>query len=239
MTAQLISMGSIYLMGMLDEPVQSYLAGRMTELGVDVIQRRIIREEKEILKTTLKDAFLHAQTVLLTGDAGLSQPEIGDMLAGYFSMGKETTGNQAGSFTIPAPKGKQDGVIFRSQDQILIVLPGDQETVKDMFEADVVGYLLKDTADGKASIIMESDRMQDDEKRRQFCREIEEKLGELADNDNPSVRIKEHDAIVEIKIRAVGPGTQDARILAQMMAGEITRRIGTEKIRRMYEAEEE
>lgn len=238
MTAQLISMGSIYLMGMIEEPVQSYLAGRMTELGIDVMERRIIREEKETLETALKDAFLHVQTVLLIGDVGFSQPEIRDMLAGFFSQEKKSAGNQEGVFVVPAPDGKQDGVILRSQDQILIVLPGNPEDVKEMFEADVVGYLLKDVADGKASIVMESVQIPDDAKRREFCREIEEKIGELNDSDNPAVRIKEHDAIVEIHIRAVGPGEQDARILAQMMAGEIKRRIGEDKIRNVHEVEE-
>lgn len=231
MTAELISMGTIYLMGMLEEPVQTYLAGRMTELGIDIRRRQVVSDELEDVTAALKEAFQRVETVILTGGSRPSFPTIRDSLFVLFGTSDKERGLEAqNDYRIPSRTGNTEGFILRKDEHILIVLPGTAEEVEDMFEDDVVGYLLKDVAEGKASLVMELNPetvgmlgISYEELTREM---LEKKLAPILSGDNPTVQITEEKDMYKILIHAVGPTENDAKILVQMMAGDISRRLG-------------
>ena len=220
MTAELISVGTGYLLGMLKEPVQSYLAGRMTELGITIRGRRIIREDENELLQTLQEVFQNVQTAVLTGGEGTGYSELRETITEYFDEKSSADGSGSEIFLIPSGTGGAEGFVIRDQeDHILIALPGNEEVV-DMFEDDVVGYLLKDVAEGKASVVMETSALNTDAA--VIAEEhLKKVLKPLLLADNPSVMIQRDRERINLRIKAVGPTQNDALILAQMMAGDI------------------
>ncbi|MCR5666681.1 MAG: hypothetical protein K6G01_07595 [Eubacterium sp.] len=224
MTAELICVGTTYVMGMLEEPVQSYLAGRLTELGVEIHQRRIITEERNTMTKIINEAFQDVELVVVTGERLWTQEEVKNTIDGFDDMDTDCGRREEDNILVPSPSGGTQGFILKNkEDQVIVVLPGVAKEVEMMFEYDVVGYLLRELAEGKVSVFMKA-FMKGDTDTGLVKRELNLALEPALNSVNPSVYLNVHDDYADVRVDCVGPTKTDAILLAQMMIGDMKSR---------------
>lgn len=260
MNVEIISIGTEYLLGTIEEPNAVFLARRITELGLNVTGRYIVGDEPLRVKSALDCAYDHADVVVMTGAAGLfKNPEVRRIAADFFGkksrvnakvreyavqFGKKN--NRAyseqqlqeladvpeGALVFQSEFGPTPGYVLEKNGKALVSLPGVREEMEDIFESDVVGYLMKVAATGKAKLTL---ALIPEAAKAVRIEEMKKKLGEWTGYDNPEVRFTDKKGTVCIEISAIGPTKGDAKILTRIAGTNISQRIGEGMIAEMIE----
>lgn len=260
MNADIISIGTEYLLGTIEEPDADFLARRITELGLNVLGRHIVGDEPFQVKGVLDFAYGHSDVVVMTGALGLSKnPEVRRITAEFF--GKRSEANEKvreyvkqfgqkynrtyseqqiqeladvpeGALVFQSELGATPGYILEKNGKTLISLPGAREEMEDIFESDAVGYLMKIAATGKAKLTL---TLIPEAAKKNKIPEMKKKLGEWAEYDNPEVKFIAKNDTISIEINAVGPTKGDAKILTRIAGTNISQRIGEGMIAEMSE----
>ena len=174
MNCEIISVGTEILLGDIVDTNSQYLSKRLADLGINVLHRSAVGDNRERLLSALEQSFCENELVILTGGLGptpdditkeacaeyfglelIPDENIADEIRGYFlSKGltmPESNLKQAeipeGSIVMPNNNGTAPGVIMEKGGKIIAVLPGPPFEMKPMFEESLVPYLKKFSKD--------------------------------------------------------------------------------------------
>lgn len=166
--AEIIAVGSELLTPQRIDTDSLYLTGKLNDLGVEVVRKTIVGDDRKRLANVILSALESAKIVILTGGLGPTEddvtrdaaalalgrgqtfrPEIADWLEQRFARAgrkmAEINKRQAfiidGAVALPNGNGTAPGQWIEHRDRIVMLLPGPPGELKPMFEAECLPRL--------------------------------------------------------------------------------------------------
>jgi nicotinamide-nucleotide amidase len=166
--AEIIAVGSELLTPERIDTDSLYLTGKLNDLGVEVVRKTIVGDDRKRLANVILSALESAKIVVLTGGLGPTEddvtrdaaalalgrgqtfrPEIADWLEQRFARAgrkmAEINKRQAfvidGALALPNANGTAPGQWIEHRDRIIMLLPGPPGELKPMFEAECIPRL--------------------------------------------------------------------------------------------------
>jgi nicotinamide-nucleotide amidase len=249
MKAEIIAIGSELLLGQIVDTNTSYIAKRLAENGIELLQAATVGDDLRRMKEVIKEATNRSQIVITTGGIGpteddltreaiaevfhkplIFQPHLMEQIEKLFKKRGfrmvESNRKQAfipeGSIPIENPKGTAPGFIIEYPNGSIISIPGVPVEMEYLIENKVIPYLRK-RFDIKHQVI-----------RYRVLRACG--LGESAiglqikdlmkESHNPSVGTLASIGDIRIRITAKADHPEEASNLIQKMEKEIRNRLG-------------
>jgi len=249
MKAEIITIGSELLLGQIIDTNTSYIAKRLAENGIELVQTTTVGDDLQRMKEVIKEATNRSQIVITTGGIGPTeddltreavaevfqrpltfQPHLMEQIEELFKKRGfrmvESNRKQAyipeGSIPIENPKGTAPGFIVEYPNGSIISIPGVPVEMEYLMENRVMPYLRK-RFDIKHQVI-----------RYRVLRACG--LGESAiglqikdlmkESRNPSVGTLASIGDIRIRITAKADHFEEASNLIQEMEKEIRNRLG-------------
>ncbi|HZT38309.1 MAG TPA: competence/damage-inducible protein A [Bryobacteraceae bacterium] len=166
--AEIIAVGSELLTPQRTDTNSLYLTGKLNDMGVEVVRKTIVGDDRRRLANVILSALESAKIVILTGGLGPTEddvtrdavalalgrgqtfrPEIADWLEQRFARAgrkmAEINKRQAfvidGAIALANRNGTAPGQWIEHRDRIVMLLPGPPGELKPMFEAECVPRL--------------------------------------------------------------------------------------------------
>ena len=249
MKAEIIAIGSELLLGQIFDTNSSFIAKRLAENGIELVQTATVGDDLRRMKEVIKEATNRSQIVITTGGIGpteddltreaiaevfqrplIFQPHLMEQIEELFKKRGfrmvESNRKQAyipeGSIPIENPKGTAPGFIVEYPNGSIISIPGVPVEMEYLMENRVIPYLRK-RFDIKHQVI-----------RYRVLRACG--LGESAiglqikdlmkESRNPSVGTLASIGDIRIRITAKADHPEEASNLIQKMEKEIRNRLG-------------
>ena len=249
MKAEIIAIGSELLLGQIVDTNSSFIAKRLAENGIELVQTATVGDDLRRMKEVIKEATNRSQIVITTGGIGpteddltreaiaevfqrplIFQPHLMEQIEELFKKRGfrmvESNRKQAyipeGSIPIENPKGTAPGFIVEYPNGSIISIPGVPVEMEYLMENRVIPYLRK-RFDIKHQVI-----------RYRVLRACG--LGESAiglqikdlmkESRNPSVGTLASIGDIRIRITAKADHPEEASNLIQKMEKEIRNRLG-------------
>ncbi len=170
MRAEIIAIGSELLLGQLVDTNSSYIAKRLAENGIELIQTSTVGDELKRMKEVIKQSTERSEIVITTGGIGPTeddltrqavaevfdrpltfQPHLMEQIENLFrTRGFRMAENNRiqayipeGSIPIENPKGTAPGFIFEYAQGSIISVPGVPLEMKYLMESTIIPYLRK------------------------------------------------------------------------------------------------
>ena len=168
MNAEIIAVGSEMLTPDKVDTNSLYLTKELNTLGIEVVAKSIIGDDRARLTSAIRAAWENAQLVILTGGLGPTEddltrdavaaalgvgmtpnPDAWDaILARFQKFGRTPTENNKrqtlildGAIMLPNPNGTAPGQWFHRDGRVLVLLPGPPREMKPMVHAELVPRL--------------------------------------------------------------------------------------------------
>lgn len=249
MKAEIIAIGSELLLGQIVDTNTSYIAKRLAENGIELVQIATVGDDLQRMKEVIKEAINRSQIVITTGGIGPTeddltreavaevfqrpltfQPHLMEQIEELFKRRGfrmvESNRKQAyipeGSIPIENPKGTAPGFIVETSNGAIISIPGVPLEMEYLMDNRVIPYLRK-RFDIRHQVI-----------RYRVLRACG--LGESAiglqikdlmkESRNPSVGTLASIGDIRIRITAKADSPEEASNLIQKMEKEIRNRLG-------------
>jgi nicotinamide-nucleotide amidase len=249
MKAEVIAIGSELLLGQLVDTNSSYIAKRLAENGIELVQTTTVGDNLERMKEVIKEATERSQIIITTGGIGPTEddltreavadvtqrplifhPHLMEQIEALFKRRgfrmAENNRKQAyipeGAIPIENPKGTAPGFIVESYDCVTISIPGVPAEMEYLMKNIVVPYLRK-RFDIKHQVIRY--------KVLRACGLGESAIGLqikdlMKESRNPSVGTLASVGDIRIRITAKADNPESASTLIQKMEEEIRDRLG-------------
>lgn len=249
MKAEIIAIGSELLLGQLVDTNSSYIAKRLAENGIELIQTSTVGDDLPRMEEVIKEAITRSQVVITTGGIGPTeddltreaiaevfqrpltfQPHLMEQIETLFKKRgfrmAENNRKQAyipeGSIPIENPKGTAPGFIVEYSNGSIISIPGVPPEMEYLMENTVIPYLRR-RFDIKRQVIQY--------KVLRACGLGESAIGlQIKDlmkgSQNPSVGTLASIGDIRIRITANAENPEAASNLIQKMEQEIRNRLG-------------
>jgi len=249
MKADIIAIGSELLLGQLVDTNSSYIAKRLAENGIELVQTTTIGDDLERMKEAIKEAIRRSHIVITTGGIGPTeddltrqavaevfgrpltfQPHLMEQIEALFNKRgfrmAESNRKQAyipeKSIPIENPKGTAPGFIVEYAKGSIISIPGVPLEMEYLMENTVIPYLRK-RFDIKHQVIQY--------KVLRACGLGESAIGlQIKDlmerNRNPSVGTLASIGDIRIRITAKADNPEEASSLIDNVEKEIRNRLG-------------
>jgi nicotinamide-nucleotide amidase len=170
MKAEIIAIGSELLLGQIVDTNSSYIAKRLAENGIELIQTTTVGDDLQRMKEVIKEATERSQVVITTGGIGPTeddltreaiaeffqkpltfQPNLMEQIEALFKKRgfrmSENNRKQAyipeGAIPIENPKGTAPGFIVEYSNGSIISIPGVPPEMEYLMENTVIPYLRK------------------------------------------------------------------------------------------------
>lgn len=267
MTAEIISVGTELLLGMVANTNAQYLAGRLAELGFELCCRTVVGDDADQIRTRLDNAYKSgAELVILAGAVGPGKDgRTKEMLASYFgrqpefdaeafgqiekqlrTLGvKELTEEHRRQAVIPADSmvlfnefGTEPGFVMEQNGRIAVVLPGQPREMQDMFEQCVNRYLHNLVDRSQVTVIVRLKTAQEAPAERVSEAAVTARLGELLQLENPHVETSVQEERAVIRITAAAPTRGDASLMSNIIAQNCIQVLGGDIIKEVKEEPE-
>jgi nicotinamide-nucleotide amidase len=249
MKAEIIAIGSELVLGQIIDTNSSYIAKRLAENGIDLVQTTTVGDDLQRMKDVIREAINRSQIVITTGGIGPTEDDLtreaiaevtghplsfqphlmGQIEALFRKRGfRMAEGNQKqayiprGAIPIENPKGTAPGFIAETSDGVIISIPGVPFEMEYLMENTVIPYL-RERFDIRHQVIQ--------------CKVLRAcGLGESAiglkiknlmkEGTNPSVGTLASMGDIRIRITAKAENPEGASNLIQNMQREIRNRLG-------------
>ena len=267
MVAEIISVGTELLLGMVANTNAQYLAGRLAELGFDLCCQTVVGDDAGQIRTRLEDAYKNgAELVILAGVVGPGKDDrTKEMLASYFgrqpefdakafeqiekrlrALGvKDLTEEHRRQAVIPADSmvltnefGTEPGFVLEQDGRIAVVLPGQPKELQDMFEQCVNRYLHNLVDRSQVTVAVRLKTAQEALAERVSEAAVTARLGELLLLENPHVEVSAQEGNVLIRITAAAPTRGDASLMSNIIAQNCIQVLGEDIIKEVKEEKE-
>jgi len=260
MQVELLSVGTELLLGQIVDTNAAYLAGKLSELGVNVYHKTTVGDNAERLAAALRICLGRSDVVLATGGLGPTKDDITAAVVAQV-MGVRLIEDEAssakirafarergiqlldsllkqavvpeGAQVVPNPVGTAPGFILARESKTAIALPGVPTEMRAMTEQTVLPYLgQRAEAEGNKSVI--------------FSRvlrvagigesQAEAELADLIEQQtNPTIAPYAKTYEVHLRVTAKAANRREAEALIAPVEAEIRRRMGDH----VYGADEE
>lgn len=257
MTAEIISVGTELLLGDIVNTNAQYIAKELARMGIDLYYQTVVGDNPERLAKTLETAFSRSELVITTGGLGPTKDDLTkEVAAGFFgkelvfddgtyqhvkkrleSYGiKEMTNSQKkqalvpeGALVVTNPVGLAPGIIVAKGDKALVMLPGPPKEMKALF-AECSRLFIRRLSE-HVFVTINIKCKGPDEMPLKVIGEapIADLLGDILDNENPTVATYAKEDGVLIRVTASGKTREDALRLMQPVVTRIAE-ILTDKI---------
>jgi len=249
MKAEIIAIGSELLLGQIVDTNTSYIAKRLAENGIELVQTATVGDDLQRMKEVIKEAINRSQIVITTGGIGPTeddltreavaevfqrpltfQPHLMEQIEELFKRRGfrmvESNRKQAyipeGSIPIENPKGTAPGFIVEYPNGSIISIPGVPVEMEYLMENRVIPYLRK-RFDIRHQVIRY--------RVLRACGLGESAIGlQIKDlmkgSRNPSVGTLASIGDIRIRITAKADSPEEASNLIQKMEKEIRNRLG-------------
>lgn len=245
MIAEILSIGTELLMGQVTNTDASYLARRLSHLGISMYHQTTVGDNPARVQEALALALSRSDVVITTGGLGPTEDDLTkEMVAQYFGLkmvrdeaalkhlteimtrgGRTMTENNLkqadfpeGAVIMENLRGTAPGCIVEKDGKIVAVLPGPPYELTDMFEKQLEPYLQK-----KSGMHLTS----------RFLRifgvgepVVETMLKDLFHSENPTLALYCGDGEVQARITARSEKAEDAEALIAPVEAEIRSRMG-------------
>ena len=249
MNAEIIAIGSELLLGQIIDTNTSYIARRLTENGIELVQTATVGDDLQRIKEVIKGAITRSHIVITTGGIGPTeddvtreavsevfdrplqfQPHLMEQIEALFKKRgfrmSENNRKQAfipeGGIPIENPKGTAPGFIMEYSNGAVISIPGVPAEIEYLMETSVIPYL-------RRRFELENQIIQ--YKVLRICGLGESAIGlQIKDlmkqNQNPSVGTLASIGDIKIRITAKATSSSEASSLIGKMEREIRDRLG-------------
>ncbi len=249
MHAEIIAIGSELLLGQLVDTNSSYIAKRLAENGIELVQTTTAGDDLQRMEEVIRGATERSQIVITTGGIGPTeddltreaiaevfhrpltfQPQLMEQIEALFKKRgfrmAESNRKQAyipeGSIPIENPKGTAPGFIVEYSNGSIISIPGVPLEMEYLMENTVIPYLRK-RFDIKHQIIQY--------KVLRACGLGESAIGQqikdlMKESRNPSVGTLASIGDIRVRITAKADSPEEASSLIEKMEKEIRNRLG-------------
>jgi nicotinamide-nucleotide amidase len=249
MKAEIIAIGSELLLGQIVDTNTSYIAKRLAENGIEIVQTATVGDDLQRMKEVIREAAKRSQIVITTGGIGPTeddltreviaevfqrpltfQPHLMEQIETLFKKRGfrmvESNRKQAyipkGSIPIENPKGTAPGFIVEHSNGSIISIPGVPPEMEYLMENTVIPYLRK-RFDLKHEVIQY--------RVLRACGLGESAIGLqikdlMKESRNPSVGTLASIGDIRIRITAKAENPEEASNLIQKMEQEIRKRLG-------------
>jgi nicotinamide-nucleotide amidase len=170
MKAEIIAIGSELLLGQIIDTNSSYIAKRLAENGIELIQTTTVGDDLQRMKEVIKEAIDRSHIVITTGGIGPTeddltreaiaevfqrpltfQPHLMEQIEALFKKRgfrmAESNRKQAyipeGSIPIENPKGTAPGFIVEYSNGSILSIPGVPPEMEYLMEKTVIPYIRK------------------------------------------------------------------------------------------------
>ncbi len=168
MKAEVIAIGSELLLGQIIDTNSSYIAKRLAENGIELVQTATVGDDLQRMKEVIREAIHRSQIIITTGGIGPTeddltreaiaevtqhpltfQPRLMEQIEALFKKRgfrmAESNRKQAyipeGAIPIENPKGTAPGFIAETSDGAIISVPGVPFEMEYLVENTVIPYL--------------------------------------------------------------------------------------------------
>jgi nicotinamide-nucleotide amidase len=249
MKAEIIAIGSELLLGQIIDTNSSYIAKRLAENGIELVQTTTVGDDLQRMKEVIKEAINRSQIVITTGGIGPTeddltreaiaevfqrpltfQPHLMEQIEELFKKRgfrmAESNRKQAyvpeGAIPIENPKGTAPGFIVETSNGAILSIPGVPLEMEYLMDNTVIPYLRK-RFDIKHQVIQY--------KVLRACGLGESAIGLqikdlMKEGKNPSVGTLASIGDIRIRITAKADNPEEASNLIQKMEKEIRNRLG-------------
>jgi nicotinamide-nucleotide amidase len=249
MKAEIIAIGSELLLGQIVDTNSSYIAKRLAENGIELVQTATVGDDLQQMEEVIRGAANRSQIVITTGGIGPTeddltreviaevfqrpltfQPHLMEQIETLFKKRGfrmvESNRKQAyipkGSIPIENPKGTAPGFIVEHSNGSIISIPGVPPEMEYLMENTVIPYLRK-RFDIKHEVIQY--------RVLRACGLGESAIGLqikdlMKESQNPSVGTLASIGDIRIRITAKAQNPEEASNLIQKMEQEIRKRLG-------------
>ena len=250
MKAEIIAIGSELLLGQLVDTNSSYIAKRLAENGIELIQATTVGDDLQRMKEVIRDSINRSEIVITTGGIGpteddltreaiaevfnrplIFQPHLMEQIEALFKKRgfrmAESNRKQAhipeGSIPIENPKGTAPGFIVEYSNGSIISIPGVPLEMEYLMENTVIPYLRK-RFDLKHQVIQY--------KVLRACGLGESAIGQqikdlMKNSQNPTIGTLASIGDIRVRITAKADSPEEASSLIEKMEKEIRNRLGT------------
>ncbi len=249
MVAEIISVGTELLLGNIVNTNAQYIAKEMARLGIDLYYQSVVGDNEERLSNVLKTALERSDLIITTGGLGPTKDDLTkEVAASYFgkqlifdektyqhvkkrlesygiSQMTESQKKQAmvpeGALVITNPEGLAPGIIMAQGNKAVIMLPGPPKEMKALFAECSRLYIerLSDYVFVSINIKIKGP----DELPLSVIGEapIADQLGDILDNENPTVATYAKEDGVLIRVTASGKTREEALVLMKPVVTKI------------------
>jgi nicotinamide-nucleotide amidase len=250
MNAEIIAIGSELLLGQLIDTNSSYIAKRLAENGIELVQITAVGDVLRQMKEVIRNAINRSQIIITTGGIGPTeddltreaiaevtehpltfQPHLMEQIEALFRKRgfrmAESNRKQAyipeGSIPIENPKGTAPGFIVEHSHGSIISIPGVPLEMEYLVENVVIPYL-RGRFELKHQVIQY--------KVLRACGLGESAIGEqikdlMKNSQNPIIGTLASMGDIRIRITAKANSPEEASTLIEKMEEEIRNRLGT------------
>ncbi|MCT4594676.1 MAG: competence/damage-inducible protein A [Anaeromicrobium sp.] len=246
MKCAILSIGTELLMGQILNTNSKYLSEELNNLGIGVYYHHTVGDNPKRLEALIRETFKNVDMIITTGGLGPTQDDLTkeiiskvfdrEMMKDEYSYGKirdyfnnrkkimsKNNIRQAympkNSIILENNYGTAPGFIIDDKEKIIICLPGPPKEMKNMFNDQVMKYLMK-----KAKNYIYSKTI------RLFGigeSLLEEKIMDLIENqENPTIATYAKEGEVSIRITSSSKDEDEAKYLVNNMIKNIYEKVG-------------
>jgi nicotinamide-nucleotide amidase len=194
MKTEIISTGTELLLGQILNTNAYYLGARLSDFGLEVVYHTTVGDNSEHLENALRQALKRADLIVTTGGLGPTADDLTKELVAKVLGLEMTLDNYR---ILPNNYGTVPGAIISKNDKTVVILPGPPFEMQPMFEEYVIAELKRilgpDSKTMKTRILKVFGMTES---------AIEEVLGELMNNGNPSVTLLAERTEIHIRLAA-------------------------------------
>ncbi len=256
-TAEIVAIGSELLLGQIVDTNSTWIAQRLTALGVNLFYKSVVGDNPERMKEVLTRALERADVVITSGGLGptqddltreavaevtghkliLHQPFVEQIEERFRRRGFIMTKNNErqaympeGAIPVNNPNGTAPSFVVEDRRGSIFVLPGVPFELKWLFENEVAPYLGRKLSLSEIITYRVLKVAELGESR------VDDLMGHLiANSQNPTVGVLAHPGQVDIRIAAKAPTKEAALELIAPVEAEVRRLIG----KHLFAADEE
>ncbi len=254
MVAEIICVGTELLLGDIVNTNAQHISKRMAQMGIDLYYHTVVGDNPERLKGVLEVALGRSNLVIMTGGLGPTKDDLTkEVVASYFgkktyfhektfenvkkrleSYGinqiTESQKKQAmvpeGALVIQNPAGLAPGLILVDGDKAVVMLPGPPKEMKPLLE-ECCNVFISRLSDHVFVSINIKCKGPDEMPLREIGESpIADLLGDILDNENPTVATYAKEDGVLIRVTASGKDREEALIRMKPIVTKIAEILG-------------
>ncbi|HJO82668.1 MAG: CinA family nicotinamide mononucleotide deamidase-related protein [SAR202 cluster bacterium] len=247
-TAEIVSIGSELLLGQIVDTNASWMAQRLTDLGVNLFYKSVVGDNPDRMAEVIERALERADIVITGGGLGPTQddltreivarvtgrelirdPRLAEQIETRFHrrgmIMTENNMRQAwvpeGSITVDNPNGTAPSFIVEDPRGVIFTLPGVPFEMKWLFDNEVAPYLQRKFELTETITYRVLKVAELGESR------VDDLMGHLiANSTNPTVGVLAHPGQVDVRIAAKAANVDDAQKLIEPVDREVRRLLG-------------